>query len=341
MPTTRNQELEASRNQELSDDLLAELDKRIHEQLESEVTRHLAKELESVLEAKFASKIEALTAEIAGLRQSNENLMKINAAVMAENKELKENLISSPDVPSPPSVTAPVSVPAPVSTSDSAWNFDRESPASTREYFDVLVLSDSIFRHVGNICPKIRRDPNAPKDLPPPPIRDQFDIGYASIKKIVMPGARVDALLAEASTLQHNYEFGEIIVHCGANYVPSCQQPNRKFVMVHRDEVSRDIKRLLDELSDMFSCMITFSFILPQMDTTYINDINYINNGVDRHCLRNGFGIFRCDEFERVNGRLNSALFAKDGIHLGPKGIAAMYEHLVEHVKVSFKYDHY
>ena len=159
--------------------------------------------------------------------------------------------------------------------------------------------------------------------------------------KIVMPGARVNALLADASTLQHRYNFGEIIVHCGANYVPSCQQPGRKFVMVPRNEVLSDIKRLLDELSDMFYCMVTFSFILPQMDTTFINDINFINNGVDRHCHRNGYGIFRPDAFERVDGKLNSALFAKDGIHLRPKGIAAMYDTLVEYVKVSFKYDHY
>ena len=246
-------------------------------------------------------------------------------------------MISSNDLPSPPSVTAPASVPA----SDSAWNFSHQPPTSTREYIDVLVLSDSIFRHVGSICPRIPRDPNAPKDLPPPPIRDHFDIGYTSVMKIVMPGARVDALLAEASTLQHVYDFGEIIVHCGANYVPSCQQPKRKFFMVPRDIVLRDIKCLLDELADMFHCMVTFSFILPHVDTTFINDINFINNGVGRHCLRNGYGIFRCDEFERVDGRLNTALFAKDGIHLGPKGIAAMYESLVEHVKVSFKYDHY
>ena len=320
-------------------DIVKQLEKCIDHKLDSKFKDFLANEFTTALEAKFTAKIDALSHEIASLKEANDNLMSVNAAIMKENKELKENMIINAQLQSPTDEPAAPSTSVPDTANAAA--------ATPKKYVDVLILSDSIFRHVGSICPKklVRMDIRRRKlfeGMEPPVeiIRDNFEIGNTAIKKVVIPGARTDALLAEAASLHQEFDFGEIILHVGANYVPSCMRPGKKFVIVHPNDVIEEIKSLLNELAELFPYSeITYSVTLPQMDTSFLEDINHINYRIALHCDATGYGVFCCEDFKRVDGKLDEALFAKDGIHLGQNGIAAMTKSLVNHVKFNVMYD--
>ena len=72
----------------------------------------------------------------------------------------------------------------------------RVTVSAKKQPYRVLILSDSIFRHVAGDCPKIKgdtriieQDINIPLPINHPPI---------TAKKIVIPGARCDRLWSEA-----------------------------------------------------------------------------------------------------------------------------------------------
>ena len=156
------------------------------------------------------SKYEAKCSELDSIQTSNiETNKKLNAildkldCVIKENESLKKRISflekasepapSQPPVPSPP--------PPPPSNSN-------------KKQYDLLVLSDSIFRHVGGDCPKSNSQKGA--------LITEVEIYHSrndksSFLRAVVTGARSTRLYAEALLLLNEYKFKEIIVHVGTN----------------------------------------------------------------------------------------------------------------------------
>ena len=145
------------------------------------------------------------------------------------------------------------------------------------------------------------------------------------VLKVVIPGARIDILWSATVELKQKYTFSQVVTHVGANYVPSTFSSRHFHVgCPPRNWVTNEIKDFLVALDNHFDCNIVFSSILPQMNATNISDINAITSEVIDFCIQGGFNWIRSLAFVRKNNRLDPSLFARDGIHLGPKGIAAL-----------------
>ena len=230
------------------------------------------------------------------------------------------------------------------------------TPENTTHY-DVLLLSDSIFRHVGQ---------EMPKELPPHlsvkwmkhinihmaatlstdiPIRaGPLSVSQAvagcpavpnlKVKKVVVPGARCPRLFTEALILSKKFSFSEVIVHVGTNYltVPGCSD----------SEIAEEVMSLLKSLSDMFRCQITFSPILPRCSEDeqgdhrrdpitaetceLIDRIDSINRQI------NWPYYILCNKFLEPGDSRFKHLLAKDGVHLNGNGIGAMEKALFEYI---------
>ena len=300
--------------------------------------------LEKKLTDKYDKQFEILNEKVTLLTEANERLLKRNLQLEEENKVLRKNTAIPSTSTSPP--VAP-DAPALAVPAEDISLLNAEQPDSGKKYIDILVLSDSIFRHVGSPCPKEeqrkirgRADPEF-QQICILPIRSSFSIGGTNILKVVMPGARAGALQLEASLIAKEFDFGEIILHCGANYVPSVRRHGRRFHLVSPREAINEICGLVDSLGALFTGMITYSMTLPQANCLdYIDDINGINDAVVRYCTTQGLDYMRCAAYERSeDGSLDNELFAADGIHCGRKGIEALYKTLVAHLKVNFMYE--
>ena len=280
------------------------------------------------------------------LKVANETLTESNAKVVTLNNNLVDQLRTlKPLTPQQPPLPPPVqSVPTATTSTEPCMAFsfpENIAPTSDsdKEYFDVLILSDSIYRHVGTSCPK---DP-AVKD--PPPIYDNFNVGGLEVLKVVIPGARAARLAAEAATLAETRTFGEIVVNCGANYIPSAKRrgkKGRKFVNLPMEDVIKELNQLLLKLGQLFEGLITFSPILPQVNNfRYLHHINGINEQVAHFCSSQGFDwIFFDEAFEiEETGKVNKKLFARDGIHLSKDGIETLRNCFESHIKETFKHD--
>ena len=201
-----------------------------------------------------------------------------------------------------------------------------EVTADPKNHIDVLILSDSIYRHVGSECPKDKNVKSA--------IVSSFNIGNVTVMKVVCPGARIDRLWAEATMLSLKYSIGHVIVHVGANYLPS--RFNHR--PISPEGISTEIVQLLDAIRSLFQAEVSFSCILPQRNLDIIDGINVINNAIYDHCSTNGIWFLQCLDFKRVYGVLDNALLANDGIHLSRKGVVAMHRCLADHISYVHKY---
>ncbi len=280
----------------------------------------LLTKIEQLLEEKFCATDEKLnkkfddkfTAVVNDLKRTNSQLLKINAALIERNKQLRnendrtsdsddsdgytEDLNNTPDG----LVKTPV-VPA-----------NHFAPA-LKDFYDVLILSDSIYRHVGTECPR-----TSPSPLP---FSSEFTVGNVSVRKVVCPGARCVKLMSTAAELNLDHRFGHVILHVCANYFRDRVPPH---------EISAEINDLMDSIGALFKCGISFSCVLPQVDMGLIDAINSANRDVALFCQVRGYGFLQCMEFARRADR--PFLLARDGIHLSRKGAGAMFRCLSEHI---------
>ena len=135
--------------------------------------------LEAVIEKKFSSKFDDLCAELTALKYTNSVILKLNNSLIEQNKILRSSAANSTDnlssddddLDSESERTCNTPVAAPAEKASSA------SPASSKSHVDVLILSDSIFRHVGSACPKER-------DSRGLPIVSTFKLGRVDISEI-------------------------------------------------------------------------------------------------------------------------------------------------------------
>ena len=316
-------------------ELLAGIEKAIETKLESK----LSEKLSGIQE--LSEKFSGLTAELSDLRDTNAKLIALNKALIDENASLRRSRSSSaasdashdlsfrstdsaakkpePESEIPPHLHRRAGVPLKSLPPAMPLNIE------TRDY-DVLVLSDSILRHVHGSIPKAEKEKHP---LYQDVILDQ-SVEAASeltVLKCVTPGARCDRLWADAVALSQKHSFREVIVSVGANYIPSRQtrrrgQPNFKPAA----DVIDDICDLLAALNELFQCHVSFMAVPPRVDRTYFNLIQDINAGVDAFCREQWFGVVRVEAFCLDHrGHINEKLFAKtDGIHLAGPGINAV-----------------
>ena len=103
---------------------------------------------EAILEAKFDKKFSDLYAEISGLKETNEKLIEINKALISQNKDLRLSLSGSSqsdvfaeDIDSVKRRN--------YSVADEEDDVDvYEERDDGKEFYDCLLLSDSIYRHI-------------------------------------------------------------------------------------------------------------------------------------------------------------------------------------------------
>ena len=223
--------------------------------------KELLESIEKIFEKKFREKFALLASEIDSLKQTNADLVKINKALIAHNQELRASLLVSTDssvngehagdsagVESVVADDEPALVDAPSS-----------EDLDNRIYMDVLILSDSIYRHVGSEYPKEHHKKGAA-------IYSNFELGTGNpltVLKVVCPGARCDRLFAEAASLNRSHVFGHVVVHVGSNYVPGVAE-GRAFPTA--SVIAKDITDLLCAVEKLLQADVSFSCILPRRD---------------------------------------------------------------------------
>ena len=215
-----------------------------------------------------------------------------------------------------------------------------QPPAKAR--FDMLLLSDSMFRHVA------ADNPNPPNYVRGLALQQDIPIAltksephkHFTVKKVIVPGARCPRLLAEASALALNFEFDEVVVSCGTNYLQDSEAA----------EIITDTQQLLWALKGLFKCQITFSPIIPrvtqdeqkpenrreplsQFSYEMLDKTRCVNAEVIVFCDAKSFDLLFCPDFimHKIDYP-NKWLLAKDGCHLNRRGIVAMDNALFDHI---------
>ena len=301
----------------------------------------LLHKLESLLEKKFSDKdtqfnvkFLELANAINDLKRSNSQLIQVNSALIDQNKALRAALRAQSSIPvdddSDGSDEFRDARDGGVACGDirdeasyDANNVDgnkEEDVSADKKYHDVLILTDSIYRHVGTVCPK----QNTPLNLP---FASCFMVGNISVKKVVCPGARCDRLLSLAAELHINHSFGHVIVHVGVNYTRSQMPPL---------EVADEIKQLLDAVGELFDAKTSFSCALPVSNPRMTDYIDIVNGNVSDFCWVRGYGFIQCMRFMPRDER--ASLLAMDGIHLSSKGARALFFSVAEHIKYEHKF---
>ena len=300
-----------------------------------------------VLEENLAAKFRAANdLQLAAMRAENDRVVAENDGLRAENLKLMERMdqllkiiedspkLQLDDSELDDSTSVPAESPPPAVACDSFEAYDPFE--ATAEQRRILILSDSILRHVGVECP-VEKPPRP--DLlarqrrysPKKPIIRDFMINNKSVSvhKVVIPGARCDRIIVEASLIAQKDAdiYREVLVHVGANYdSPATAQ--------------REIEDCLVALQQLFpDASITFSEALPQYDEGYSDAVNNefieMNRRIGEFCLNRGMRTFGVDAF--FIGRPRH-LYARDGIHIGGRGIDAFNAALRDYFGYNLKY---
>jgi hypothetical protein len=202
-------------------------------------------------------------------------------------------------------------------------------PAGPKKRFDALIISDSIYRHVG------KESPTVEKEQQKGPIYQAFNFcnDKVSCLKVVIPGARAPRLFAELVILRKDYVFSEIIIHCGANYIPYDGNYWRpKFW----DECYEEVTGLLKVASEMFpAANVTFSPILPQVYSPP-KSIRDINININNFCSDHGFTRLHPVAFGEPDA---FKFLCYDGTHLSYRGVAELSKVVKHHLCHSFMTD--
>ena len=152
---------------------------------------------------------------------------------------------------------------------------------------------------------------------------------------------------SEAFALASEYEFEEIIVHCGTNYLNEDSEIEDTFV---------EIIESLRALKDKFQCRVTYSPILPRVSPQEQEPDNHYSplsefSANTLHAIRiingevgiNNIATILCPEFlmDRYDPYPNKSLLALDGCHLNRRGIVLMEYTLFNHLATNFWVMHY
>lgn len=203
---------------------------------------------------------------------------------------------------------------------------DRNPDPTRKKFVQTLVLSDSIMKHV---------DPTKMEPM-----------SGMEIMNVSIPGARCPRLLAELAHLSIRYEFGEVIVHVGTNYLP--HEP------AHR--VAQEIKNFLSAICDFLpeTTKVTFSSILPRTSDRFLRSVNNINQQIYYFCAQSPhrlhylwYPYFARSHSTIINQRvvhlkhgINKKLYCWDAVHLSHFGVdhvmVTLREHIIRHKSATY-----
>ena len=273
--------------------------------------------------------------EIFDLRDQNKNISEQLKAclekldsLIAENTVMKTRLSALETGPVLPPAT-PLLVATP-------------PPPTFRQHYNVLILSDSIYRHVGCEMPKIFNPATRTRALTKDVHVLHSHAPHIStpdilVKKIVVPGARAARLWSEASLISRTHTFDEVIVHCGTNYLNDPTADD--------NFITEELRSLIRGLQDLLTCQVTFSPILPRCTPDeQTPDRRRVPLSADSRLqlLRTNFlnltlatttQQLPCPDFNTLSYK---HLLAKDGVHLSNQGRVAIENTVMDHITTRY-----
>ena len=261
------------------------------------------------------------------LQEENAKLLEVNSSLRETNtlfiEKLHTLITHFETLKSGPAPAAPAEEVEAIPTTPPA--IPSAIPEETFEVSsNILVLSDSIYRHILSSCPK---QPGLHA-----PIVDKFDLdrkGHHKIHKIIIPGACTGRLWEEAASITDRHSYTNVIVSAGANHAHAQS----------KEDAADDISDLLLALADLFpNAQIAWSVMLPQPGK--VPGIRYVNDIVTSICHDNNIHLIWAMDFSiLINGPKHvRSLFAMDGIHLNRKGIEIMTEAVRNYIFTLYKY---
>ena len=175
---------------------------------------------------------------------------------------------------------------------------DIEDENSVKQPLDMLILSDSICRHL-NV--------------------DLINPG-GSNKHICRPGAKIDELKDALINFESHYEVGKLVVHVMTNHIPE-ETPT---------DIAREMLEFVKDIKlNMPVTKLFVSLVLPKHNPGWLEGINCLNQQIYNASRKMGFDVIQHPNFAG-RGCINSDLLARDGIHLSRQGI--------KQLGVDFKY---
>ena len=172
---------------------------------------------------------------------------------------------------------------------DSDSDVDDNHGNTVKEPLDMLVISDSICRHLDvNLV-----NPGGKNKL------------------ICRPGAKIEEIRNALINFEAHYDINKLVVHVMTNHIP--------------DEAPADIAReMLDFIKDIKTNMpktkLFISLALPKINASWLEGINCLNSQIFDARHRCGFHVIQHPYFAE-RGYINEALLAGDKIHLSRLGV--------------------
>jgi hypothetical protein len=278
--------------------------------------------LQRELQKELLDRLDRQSEQISGLRDLLAKTLRENAELRQRITQLENNQSAFQTAPAPV-VAPPAELPY-----TSVPCVDDLNPVPDAAH-DILILSDSICRHVGSSQPKHNNEPAA--------LYQEITLAdKISCLKVVIPGARAPRLLSEAAHIATKYSFREVIVQCGANYVPDTSKPWRRVLQGHARRAFDEVSHLLGSLRNVFSdSNIVFSPILPQRNAPP-GCINSINDHMYEFCDMQRFDRLYPAAFD--DRQATSKYIARDGVHLNESGVAELTSAINVHIYHTLKY---
>ena len=268
----------------------------------------------------FTEKLTVITEQNKKILTENVALKDLNNILISRIKSLEARLDNEPPI----AVSDDTILGPEISTNRAACDKFGQ-PIADDNSFDILLLSDSIYRHVGGACPKTTKGPS-------PAIHRQYLMHGKRVKKVIVPGGRCPRLLAEAAMIAQHHVFNEVIVHVGTNYVYSAQSP---------EETADEIENFLQSLTALMpASLISFSQVLPRIlgegaeISETLNAIRLLNVSLRDACQFHRLGFIEHADFQPIRGRIDRTLLARDGCHLSFHGVAAIEQSLRDHIEI-------
>ena len=178
--------------------------------------------------------------------------------------------------------------------------FVPEIPTNSREHIDLLLIGDSIIKYI-----------------------DASKLSSGTVRKICIPGVRVDFLFSKIVELNLKYVFKRVVFHVGTNYIPS---NSRRFII-------KELTGFLDGLHHFIpETDFVLSEILPRTSSLYMEGIDHINQEMRDHSIDNGMGHIHHGYFGK-SAETDHRSICWDGVHLNFHGVMKLQESLARFLR--------
>ena len=166
---------------------------------------------------------------------------------------------------------------------------DIENEKVIKEPLDMLIISDSIGRHL-NV--------------------DLINPGGKN-KLICRPGAMIEEIQNALINIESQYDIATLVIHVMTNHIPD-EEPA---------EIAKEMLEFLDDIKlNMPNTNVFVSLVLPKINSFWLRGINCLNKKIFDAHSRYGFNVIQHPHFAST-GHINEALLARDLIHLSRDGV--------------------